>query len=129
MSAGVFTATMSYHSMLKRAQELSPVLTYVLCKLLLNIKIQEKSTIVYSEHVSVDYSHEQAFTYYFTTDQMQSFVSTVFHNLTIDINGRGQCGGDDFCSRQLIAHKEFVTWLKGLKLTVDDATHSVVIPA
>lgn len=129
MSAGTFTATTSYHQMLKRAQEVSPVLTYVLCALLIKAEEEKDHVVMRSERVPLEYRQNHPFSYYFMTDEMESFVKLIFHGITVKVSCSSQAGGADFYSRELIAHRQFVLWLKGLKLTFDDETQSVVIPA
>lgn len=127
MSPGVFTATMSFHGMLKRAQELSPVLTYVLCKLLVEAETKQQEASAETKRVRVDRC-DDAFSYYFMLDQMQLFISQIFGNLTVRVAGPYGGTGDDGLYKMLVAHREFVNWLKELQLQFDDKRHAVTIP-
>jgi len=117
---GVFTATMSYHRMLKKAQELNPVLLYVLCKMLLEAEVREGSSYVETQQISGNCN----LTDYFANGHMERFVKIIFNKMTVEVDE-----GENSISYVLSAYTHFVVWLKGLPLTVDDKTRSVTIPA
>lgn len=121
----VFTATMSYHRMLKRAQELSPVLTYVVCKLLFGVDLEkEKHAFVSSLRVSDRGDNSEFYPYFLMTDHFETFLKEVFFNLTVRKNSA--CAEGHYLS----AHRQFVIWLKSLRgLSLDDAAMEVTIPA
>lgn len=132
---GCFSATMSFHTMLRRAQELSPVLTYVLCKLLISSEVKKDEVFVCSPRVANERRHDKlGFSYYFMgRSEMHSFVETIFHNITVRISGPSERVGDGYSSFELTAHREFVLWLQKLyaekRLSVNDEERSVTIPA
>lgn len=126
-SPGVFSATMSYHTMLKRAQELDPVLTYALCKLLTEAKVKPDRDFVDSEHVNVDHT-SHPFSAFFMRDDMDRFVKEIFFNMTVTVSC-SIIGDRDQRVRYLSSRKEFVRWLQSVNLTFDHDAHFVSIPA
>lgn len=123
MSDDVFSGQKSYHDMLKRAQALDPVLTYVLCDLVVRIKV-EKSKKDYHAYETEEVStqlNSHKYTYYFYLSHMDVLTKEVFHDLTVRVS---RC--QDYST--LVVRPEFANWLKALKLTFDHENHFVTIP-
>lgn len=131
VSEGVFTATMSYHTMLKRAQECSPVLAYVVCRLLFDIDLEkEKHAFVCSEYVRVHPDNQRFSAYFHSAADMKGFIGMIFFGITVRLSDGIQRCGENGSFAQLVAQRQFVIWLKKLdRLEFKDESMEVVIPA
>lgn len=138
-SKGCFSATMSYHTMLRRAQELSPALTYALCKLLLDAELKGKRANVCSQRIMLQEEYDKSgFGGYFIVNmtgrnEMGQFLEMIFSNITVRLSPFGTLCGDECQSVELRAHRQFVVWLKKLhddkSLMIDNEQQHVTIPA
>lgn len=116
----VFTGIKSYHDMLKRAQALDPVLTYVLCDLVMRIKIIKNLASYETEKVGTDIG-DHKYSYYFFLQHIDVLTLQVFHNLTVRVSRSSD-------SSTLVVRREFVKFVQTLKLTFDHEDHFVTIP-
>lgn len=124
MSIDVFSAQDSYHEMLQRAQALDPVLTYVLCDLLREVKKAEHP-MWQSEKIPTGGPSEHKYSYYFMItpqSDMDRFLTRIFDNFTVCV--RLYEG-----SAILFARKQFVLWLQAEKITFDPDQQFVSLPA
>lgn len=120
MSEGrVFTGTMSYHRMLTRAQETDPVLTYWICRYLLEEEERESERVKKEDYVEPKEFKHSDFVWCMGVGQVLKLTERAFFNLTVEC----------YNTRRLRARREFVVWLKTLKLSFDHDHHFVTIPA
>lgn len=127
-----YSAQQSFHEMLIRAQALSPVLTFLLCNLLLKTKVDPQIRIQSSANIHLcreDRWEQRARTFgvYFDlqpeSSKMSKFIKEVFGGFTVSI-GWGDSQGHH---QHLMADTPFVQWLQSGVVTVDDEKQLVTI--
>lgn len=124
-----YSGEQSYHEMLRRAQSLCPSLLYVLCKLLLPVKIAGTGMLVRSEMVRVwqDAGPDEIFSVHFydkkELSRIDRFIESVFDNHTVAIGWEDDRGREKY----LKADVQFVCWLQKNVVTVDDEKMLVTI--
>ena len=120
-----FSGVQSYHEMLKKAQSTSPALTYILCSLLLEVELSDKSDpTVKSRAVAV---HGDEFKGAFHKDsdysRMSLFLKEVFGRFNAWVSWKDQQGE----SQYIVADKQFVRWLQSDVVEVHSQEELVTI--
>ena len=127
-----YSGEQSYHEMLIRAQALSPVLTYLLCDLLLRTKINPKVLVQATPSVELHddglYADRiRGFGVYFErnseSSKMSQFLRTVFGGFTIHIGWTDSVGH----IQHLLVDTPFVQWIQSGVVTMDESKQLVTI--
>ena len=126
-----FSGEVSFHRMLQRAQEHDPVLTYWVCRLLLDIeqkKPDKGSGFIQSVRITVE--HPLAYDFRSKRKMIERFMDEVFHNSVVHVTDWDRPDQHDMVmGAKIVARVEFVRWLSELeKLAFDDERHLVTIP-
>jgi len=128
VATDTYSGIQSYHEMMKRAQATSPALTYALCKLLLGIPSDEKPKKdgrYTSKTVVLDSNDPFAGLFHKETQycQMSLFAKEVFGSFNVGV-GYVDTYGTEQC---VIADMQFVEWLRGDVVVLDDEKQLVTL--